>query len=461
MFPICLECSFVGQRQFFANPNPHKKFLLDGVPLDDNDPLFPPEWYATDLLTELAIGMLHNRTKRCVARGRGMRPTEAVTCICTTDKALAPFFLFMSHFAPHISHSAPAEDIARFRGSYTEGWAKYAADRLARQQASGLIAKSWQLKEAPYNFFDHKESRNGDFDQQMAVYAAMVHRIDISVGTLVAELKATEKFENTLILFLSDNGANHKGLHAGRMVGDPTDHTSEWSAAKGWSYLQDVPFRKFKGFTHEGGIATPLIAHWPAKITARAPNTWEGTPTHVIDLMPTLLEMSGSILSPSSPPMEGTSLLPLLLRTPSLPAGTPRALFWELQGRKAVRVGRMKLVSVRDRYGWDAQTEKSFLETPAQWELYDMVLDRTESTNLQREDEHAQTLASLTALWDSWAKCAGATENNPWIQREAINSCTTQAIASLDPTLWCRLQDASLLDGKNCDLQNLQNILVA
>jgi arylsulfatase len=333
--------------------------------------------------------------------------------------------------------AAPATDIARFKGKYTESWSTYAAARVQRQRASGLINPLWTPATEPYDYFGEPQAATGEYAEQAEIYAAMVHRVDVSVGTMVDTLTATESLANTLILFLSDNGGTEEGQMSGNNFGDPTSHTSEYRRARGWGYLSNTPFRSYKAHQHEGGIASPLIAHWPAMIVARpAPTAWEKTPCHVIDLMPTILEAAGAspikttlVGATTNPlPIEGQSLMPLLLQPISSSSETQfasRPIFWEHTGRKAVRVGQYKLVAKRDKV----------------WQLHDMLLDRTEQTDIRTL--HPNVATTLETLWNSWGICADAIPNNPWLQTRVVmragSSCTDYAVETLPTTNWCNL----------------------
>jgi arylsulfatase len=226
------------------------------------------------------------------------------------------------------------------------------------------------------------------FDHLMAVYAACVSRIDRSIGDLVAGLEHRDLLDDTLILFLSDNGGNAESGPAGRNAGDPTRPGSNWFCGESWAYLQNTPFRRYKHFNHEGGIATPLIAHWPAGI--RAKNELRHQPAHLIDVMATCVDLSGATYPTERDgrpvqPLEGRSLAPAFRDEPIV----RQALYWEHEGNAAVRVGDWKLV----RQGRNGA-----------WELYDLKTDRTETRD--RAPEQPERVQELAALWDAWARRA-------------------------------------------------------
>jgi arylsulfatase len=219
----------------------------------------------------------------------------------------------------------------------------------------------------------------------MAVYAACVNHMDRAVGRLVDALRERGVLDNTLILFMSDNGGNAESGPNGRSEGDPSDPTSTWYCGESWAHLENTPFRRYKHFNHEGGIATPLIVHWPARIAGHG--EYRAQPGHLIDIMPTLVEVA-SARYPSSfnghdiLKMEGRSLVPAFDNQPI----TRDALYWEHEGNAAVRVGDWKLV-------------RQGRNNP--WELYNIVADRTELNNLVKaEPARAKELA---AKWEAWA----------------------------------------------------------
>jgi arylsulfatase len=223
----------------------------------------------------------------------------------------------------------------------------------------------------------------------MAVYAAMIEAIDTSVGTLVKGLEARGALDDTLILFLSDNGGNAESGPDGRLEGDPPGGPdSNLYLGMNWAALANTPFRRFKHFTHEGGISTPLIAHWPRGIRRR--NALDSQPGHLVDVMATIVDVAGATYprefkGRTIQPMEGVSL------RPAFSGGRIRRLqpiFWEHEGNRAVRSGRWKLVS----------------RFPDVWELYDMTADRLERNDVAAK--HSDIVKKLADEWEQWAKRA-------------------------------------------------------
>ena len=351
---------------FYFAGSPRYDLSLDGQAIAADDPRLPADWYTTDLWTTFGLEFVDE------ARAAGQ-----------------PFFLYLPHNAPHYPLQARAGEIAKFRGRYRAGWDELARGRLERQRGLGLIDDRWRPAVRPDTVAAWDSLPAGEqerFEHLMAVYATTVHLMDRAVGDLVSGLHDRGLLDDTLILFLSDNGGNAESGPDGRTVGDPTEADSNWFCGASWAFLQNVPFRKSKRYTHEGGIATPLIVHWPNGIEARG--EWRSQPAHVIDLMPTCLDAAG--VSPPAtrgglpaPPLAGTSLVPAFRGEP-LDRDT---LFWEHEGNAAVRIGDLKLV----RTGRDGS-----------WELYDLAADRTEQHDLAAE--RPADLARLAATWEAWAE---------------------------------------------------------
>jgi arylsulfatase A-like enzyme len=349
----------------------------------------PDTFYGTDALTDYALDFL----------------ADART---TPDQ---PWFLYLAFHAPHFPLHARPEDIARYHTRYSSGWDVLRQERLARMKRLRLVPKGTRLSPRS-KYTNHGETvtaenpawdslpkdRREDLAMRMAIYAAMIDRMDQNIGRVTAELRARGELDDTLILFLSDNGACaewdpfgfdvssspnnvlHRGDDLARMGSRGTYH----SVGSGWANASNTPWRMYKHYSHEGGISTPCLVHWPAGFRRR--NALESAPVHLIDLMPTLVEVSGAeyperLGSRQIPPMAGTSLMPAL-RGEKLPE---RTLYFEHEGTRAVREGRYKLTALRGE----------------PWKLYDMERDRTELDDLA--DQHPQRVASLAKKWDTWA----------------------------------------------------------
>jgi arylsulfatase len=348
-------------------------FFVDGAKRIDP----PGDLYVTDTFTDRALAYVD----------------EAVT------RTRKPFFLYLAHIAPHWPLQAKPADIAKYAGRYDHGWDAVRERRFARQKEVGLIAKDAALSPRDPQakaWSELPQAARKELAHRMEIYAAQIDCIDQNVGRLVAKLKQLGQFENTLILFLSDNGCSAEGGPGGfsrGQAGAPLGTGRSYaSAGLEWANASDTPFRKFKIATHEGGIATPFIAHWPAGIPAR--DEIRAEPGHVIDLMPTVIELAGATYPASGNgrailPMAGRSLAPALTGARGLGA---RPLFWEHEGNKAVRLGDWKAVA----------------ERRGAWELYDLRTDRAESRDLAAQNP--AKLRELTTLWQDWAARCGVWE---------------------------------------------------
>jgi arylsulfatase A-like enzyme len=316
-----------------------------------------------------------------------------------------PFFLYLAHTAAHWPMHARESDIAKYRGKYDGGYTPIRQARLEKMKQLGLIKPEWAVSP---QFGDWSKVERKDWEARcMEVYAAMVDNMDQGIGRLIAALQANGQFENTLIVYLQDNGAcaenpgrnpvaakakkkdeGNKGFPAMPGPGDT------WIAyGEGWANVSNTPFRLYKHWVHEGGIATPLIAHWPKGIARRG--QLEAQPGHLIDVMATCVDLAGGKYPTERNgqrvlPMEGRSLRPAFAGK----AIEREAIFWEHEGNRALRVGDWKLVS----------------KGPAgAWELYDLQRDRTEMRDLATA-EPARAKA-MVATWDRWAKRTHAV---PW-----------------------------------------------
>ena len=327
-----------------------------------------------------------------------------------------PFFLYLAHIAPHWPLQAKPEDIAKYRGRYDAGWDVVRDQRFDRQKKFGLLPSDIEL--SPRHplaraWDDVPEADRRELAHRMEIYAAQVDCIDQNVGRLVAKLTELGQLENTLILFLSDNGCSAEGGPGGFSRGEPGaaigSALSYASAGLEWANACNTPFRKFKMDTYQGGIATPLIVHWPAAILptgAQSPRLVH-KPAHVIDLMPTLLDIAGveypeRVAGKELLPLEGRSLKPQILQdsakdptsnnTAASPTAEDRSLFWEHEGNRAVRKGDWKAVAANGEA----------------WELYNLADDRTELRNLAATQP--EKLDELVAQWRGWTERAGVWE---------------------------------------------------
>ncbi len=331
----------------------------------------PGGFYSTDAFTDYAIRFVNEASK--------------------ADK---PFFLYLAHNAPHFPLQAPAETIERYRGRYAMGWDKLREQRYRRMREMGILKKGWGLSPrdplAPaWDTLTPEQQREEQF--LMAVYAAMITRMDEQIGRLVNHLKTLGKLDNTLILFLSDNGGCpfDQGRTPDRPPG-PADSSRSYDTE--WAQASNTPFRLYKQWSHEGGISTPMIVRWPGVVK---PGRTTRAPAHLIDVMPTLVELAGATYPKQYDgrtvlAMEGRSLMPILRGQDNWQRGP---MYWEYRGSRAVRDGKWKLVAERGK----------------DWELYDIHADRSELHD--RIDRHPEQAKKMAAAYDQWAKRVGARPN--------------------------------------------------
>jgi arylsulfatase len=321
-----------------------------------------------------------------------------------------PFFAYVPFTSPHWPLHALEPDIAKYKGRYREGWDALRQSRHRRMIELGLVDPRWPLTPRDPAVPAWADSPNKEWEQRrMEVYAAQVDRMDQGIGRIVNTLLRRNVLDNTLILFLADNGgcaeliapnARNASIPLMSRQGKPVVQGNRpevmpgpmetyQSYGPGWANASNTPFRMYKHWVHEGGISTPLIAHWPKGL--QKPNRLVREPGHLIDVMATCVDVSGA----RHPEAEGTSLTPLLHSDRGTLAARPKgALCWEHEGNRAVRDGRWKLVS---RYN-----------NQSKWELYDIEADRTEMNDLAASN--AAKASELQAKWDAWAARVGVAD---------------------------------------------------
>jgi len=350
-------------------------WLLDqGRQMARDDEPFTPEgdgFYMTDAFTDTAVSFL-------TEHGR-------------SDK---PFFLYVAYTSPHWPLHAWPQDIAKYRGKYIDGWDALRQRRHRRMIELGIVDARWPLTprdtSAPA-WADVKDKQAHDL--KMAVYAAQIDRMDQCIGRIMETIRNLGAESNTLVLFLSDNGGCAEQVNRGQPGVPPGPRESFLSYGLPWANASNTPFRRYKHWVHEGGIATPLIAYWPTVIKKGGALTHQ--PGHLIDIMATCLDVAGAEYPTEHDgrkltPLEGKSLLPIF-------KGRHRpghdAIYWEHEGNRAVRAGKWKLVAAHSQ----------------DWELYDLENDRTELNNLA--PKYPQNVDKLRAMYERWAERCGIL---PW-----------------------------------------------
>lgn len=375
-----------------------------------DDQYKPSVYYYTDALAEHAVRFLSKKE----------------------DQADKPFFMYLAFTAAHWPMHALEEDIAKYKGKYDAGYGPIRDARLAKMKKLGLVDDRWKPAPMVGNW-----AAVADKEREircMETYAAMIDRMDRGIGRVIDQLKSTGQLDNTLILFLQDNGACAEPMGrtspkpamaradspslpplaptAFQIAGGMPKQTRDGypvrqgrgvmpgpadtyiAYGEGWANVSNTPFREYKHWVHEGGISTPLVVNWPAGISRKG--DLEATPAHLVDLMATFIDVSGANYprrhaDHDIPPLAGVSLAPAF-------AGKTidrEAIYWEHEGNRAIRVKNEKLVAKGPR---------------GDWELYDLATDRGEQTNLAA-DQPAR-VKELAAKWEAWAK---RSQVIPWI----------------------------------------------
>lgn len=347
-----------GATNFFTGDN---TFRLNGEKWDVPAILNGRPFYTTHAITDFALNFLEQATD-----------------------GDAPFLLYIAFNAPHYPLQAPEAEVRKYDGHYDGGWDKLRIERHRRQLESGLLPSRWKLSPRPdhvpaWNSLDAKE-RQWEADR-MEVFAAMVDVLDQNVGRLVEFLKKKGIYDNTLILFCSDNGACPFERTRGRYL-KPWDPKSYWTYDASWAHAGNTPFRLYKQNQHEGGISSPLIVHWPAGLKTNAGSVTD-QPGHLIDLMATFVDVAGAtypnkVGARKIDPLQGKSLLPILQGKTRLQHET---LYFHFGTDRALRQGAWKLVSAK----------------LGKWELYNLDADRTETHDLAVK--HPQRVARMANEW--------------------------------------------------------------
>lgn len=318
-----------------------------------------------------------------------------------------PLFSYVAFTAPHWPLHAHAQDIDKYDGVYDKGWEAVREARYQRMIEMGIIDPAWKLSERDKRVepWDDNLAHRGWRAQQMQVHAAMIDRVDQGIAKIVAALKQRGTLDNTLILFLSDNGASEEtpGLPGIKRFARDGFDTRQWgniptvspggahtfqSFGVPWANVSNTPFRWYKSENHEGGIATPLVLYYPAGTDDAMRGKLVHSPGHVIDLMATCVDLAGATYPKAYKqrkidPMQGVSLRAALS---GAELGRSEPIFFEHEGCAAIRDGRWKLVRLRNK----------------PWELYDMQADRTELNDLAKR--HPERVRQLAERWQVWAE---------------------------------------------------------
>jgi len=373
------------------------RFFSPARSWSDDKPLPPVKpdtgYYATTAIAERAIEQLKEHARKHAGK---------------------PFFEYLAFTCPHFPLHALQKDIARYRARYRAGWDAVRTARLQRMRKMGQVTcelsalqsevkPGWNLAEGQLQkrigpgeagravAWSSLTAKQKEFQAtKMAIHAAMIDRMDQEIGRVLAQLKAMGAYDNTVIVFISDNGASAEQMIRGDKH-DPSAAPGSWRSylclGPGWSTAANTPFRYHKSWVHEGGVSSPCIVHWPAGVKARG--ELRHNVGHFVDLLPTLVDLAGGTISPTwkgkpAPPPAGRSLTPVLAKDGSVPH---EFVFFHHSGNRGLRVGRWKLVSA-GRGG--------------KWELYDVQADRGESSDLAAK--HPEKVRELSSLWEAREK---------------------------------------------------------
>ena len=363
-----------------------------------------------------------------------------------------PFFLYVAHTAPHWPMHALPEDMEKYKGRYDDGWEVIRQARYQKQLEMGLIDPKWKL--SPRDAEMWKDAKNKEWEiRLMEAYAAMVDRLDQGLGKVIGALEKRKMLDNTLIMFIADNGGCAEGM--GRKEGiqykdsDPeilkpmkaTDLQMDMipkrtrdgvvmkqgtevmtggadtyhGYGKAWANVSNTPFREYKHWVHEGGISTPLVAHWPKGISAKLRGKFEHQPAHLIDLMATCVDLAKAdypkeVKGQKIVPMQGVSLKPTFSGK-AIKREDP--IYWEHEGNRAIRIGKWKLVAKG---------------ANGAWELYDLDADRSELNDLS--EKHPQRAKEMADQWEAWAIEAKA---KPWPWNRKKSSFSKKKVFNLEP----------------------------
>ena len=375
-----------------------------------------------------------------------------------------PWFLYLAHSAPHFPVQAPAKSVQRNVAKYRRGWDQLREERYERMQEVGLAGESWTLTERSWVPVDRDDIANGypgqrnpawsdltperqeDLAYRMATFAAMVQHVDHGIQRIVAQLESMGQLDNTVIMLLSDNGACYEWgpfgfdgpsrqgvtkLHTGHELAEMGGPGTYHAYGSGWANLCNTPFQMYKHFTHEGGVCTPLIVHWPQGIDET--DRWVRDPVHLIDIMPTFCELANANYpternDQAIQPMEGTSLVPTFHGAML----SERSIMFEHQEARAVRRGQWKIV-------WSKR-----MPFEIKWELYNLASDRCETSDLA--EVYPELTNELAKEWEAWARRVKVFPFYKSNNGDASNGIASPQIADRPLQVRCKVM---LSDGTN------------
>ncbi len=393
-----------------------------------DDPEYKPsEYYFTDAISDNAVEFLKEDQE-------------------------GPFFMYVAYTAAHWPMQAPSGAIEQYKGRYAAGWEEIRQQRLEKMKKLGVVDQNIQLSPLDTHSWSDEEHKPA-MERRMETYAAMVTIMDQGIGKIITELKRKGIYHNTIILFLEDNGGNAESTGFGGPQGEtqplakdtndlkplspeginlsinpPITRAGEivmqgldvlagpantyLAYLKPWAEVSNTPFKKYKHFVHEGGIATPLVIHWPDGIKTKG--EIRSQIGNVIDIMPTLTELAGGTYPTSHngdsiTAEAGVSLVPTFNSNKPLDR---KAIYWEHEMNRAMRMGKWKLVSTGTLMDGDYGHWKYYENHP--WELYDMEKDRSELTDLS--GQYPAIVKTMSAMWFAWAS-SHQVFPTPWKQK--------------------------------------------
>jgi arylsulfatase A-like enzyme len=372
-------------------PGSKTRYISDGELVDD----LPEDFYSSAWYTD-----------------------QLISYIETPNNDQAPFFAYLSFTAPHNPLHAPREYIDKYRGRFDGGWDQLAAERLARLRKLGLAGETQEPQPRPAWVLAWDElspQQQAARARDMEIYAGMIDYMDESIGRLLEHLRQSGKYDNTLIVFMSDNGPSRTSIQDYMALGGESgaffsalDNSldnkglpgSSTDIGPGWAYAAATPLRLFKGYVAQGGIQVPAVIKLPGDMASAGSRTDQLT--HVMDLMPTFLSVAGADYPSayhghSIVPLQGQSLMPML-RDELSTAAEPRELGWSAYGMDAYRQGDWKVLRLPEPYG------------NGEWQLYDLSADPGELHDLS--SEFPGRAAALAKFWEAYAKSNGVIQPN-------------------------------------------------